>query len=150
VGILSYAVGWPTELRHLRHAEETAAKKQHWWNWCPCDHWILFFWVWILPLIFGKSSNFFHFLPELWLDLSPISVLHMVLGIMCSSVSGSLFFLFRCNDHTRFVHIILSLIKVIDFSIPHGEKLWVKTELFGNLLSKKGSMKVCFLEHSML
>jgi hypothetical protein len=29
VGILSYAVGWPTELRHLRHAEETAAKKQH-------------------------------------------------------------------------------------------------------------------------
>ncbi len=101
-------------------------------------------------LIFGKSSNFFLFLPELWSDLSPISVLHMVLGITCSSVSGSLFFLFRCNDHARFVHIILSLIKVIDISIPHGEKLWVKTELFGNLLSKKGSTKACFLEHSML
>jgi hypothetical protein len=24
VGILSYFVGWPTELRHLRHAEEAA------------------------------------------------------------------------------------------------------------------------------
>ncbi|KAL2628640.1 hypothetical protein R1flu_013326 [Riccia fluitans] len=25
VGILSYFVGWPTELRHLKHAEEAAA-----------------------------------------------------------------------------------------------------------------------------
>lgn len=30
IGILSYAVGWPTELRHLRHAEEAAMhEKEH-------------------------------------------------------------------------------------------------------------------------
>lgn len=29
VGFLSYAVGWPTEIRHLRHAEEAAKHAKH-------------------------------------------------------------------------------------------------------------------------